>query len=166
MRGRVSRWGARRFLPSEASSAQALRHSQMRRRVRSRFMPSSAQPHTVITFQPSSFHDFSLRLSRLTFFDHFSIQNCTLLLGIVESAQPWRCQKHPRMSMMVLAFGTTMSGLPVKRRSQTRNLQPAAKIRLRTRTSGLVSRPLILLIILLRCSGVTRSITDVDYITP
>jgi hypothetical protein len=89
-----------------------------------------------------------------------------LLLGIVESAQPWRCQKHPRMSMMVLAFGTTMSGLPVKRRSQTRNLQPAAEIRLRTRTSGFVSRPLILLIILLRCSGVTRSITDVDYITP
>ena len=88
MRGRVRRWGVRRFLPSAASSAQALRHSQIRRSVRSRFMPSSAQPHTVITFQPSSFHAFSLRLSRLTFFDHFSIQNCTLLLGIVESAQP------------------------------------------------------------------------------
>ena len=88
MRGSVSLCGMRRILPSAFSSAQTFRHSQTRRSVRSRFNPSSAQPHIVIMFQPSSFHAFSLRLSRFTFFDHFSIQNCTLLLGIVESAHP------------------------------------------------------------------------------
>ena len=67
--------------------------------------------------------------------------------------------------MMVRALGTTMSGRPGNRLSHTLNLHPAAKIRLRTRTSGFVSRHLILLIILLRCSGVILSIIAADYIT-
>ena len=58
-----------------------------------------------------------------------------------------------------------MSGRPGNRLSHTLNLHPAAKIRLRTRTSGFVSRHLILLIILLRCSGVILSIIAADYIT-
>ena len=60
----------------------------MRRSDRSRFCPSNAQPHRTIRFQPPARHASSLRRSRLTFFDHFSIQKAMLLFGIVESAQP------------------------------------------------------------------------------
>ena len=44
-------------------------------------------------------------MSRLTFFDHFSIQNFTFDLGMVAALQPCRCQKHPRTSMIVFALG-------------------------------------------------------------
>ena len=139
---------------SASSSAHASSAVQMRSSVCSHFGLASAHPQTTIRFHPSLRHVASLRRSRRTFLDHFSIQNATLLFGIVESAQPCRCQKHPRTSMIVRARGTTMSGFPRNRLSHTRNRHPAAKIRRLTHVSGLVSLPLILLMIRLRCSGV------------
>ena len=85
---------------------------QMRSKVDSRFRADSAHPHTTIRFHPARRQALSLRRSRRTFRDHFSIQKATLLFGIVASAQPCRCQKQPRMSMIVRAFGMTMSGRP------------------------------------------------------
>jgi len=147
----------RRLVPAASSSAQESSAWQIRRSVLSHFCLSSAQPHTTIRFQPSLRHAASLRLSRRTFFDHFSIQKATLLFGIVESAHPWRCQKQPRTSMIVRARGITTSGRPMKRLSHTRKRHPAANMRCLTSVSGFVSLPRIRLMILLRCSGVMRS---------
>ena len=130
----------------------------MRSSVRSVLAPSSAHCQTIIRFQPASRHAASLRRSRLTFFDHFSIQKAMLDFGIVESLQPCLCQKHPRTSIMVFAFGITMSGLPLNLLSHTLKRQPHENSRLRTRISGKVSLPRIRDISLLLCSCVMRSI--------
>ena len=149
----------RRFAPDLdcISSAQESSAAHMRRRVRSRSRRSRAQAQTTIRFHPAFRQAASFRRSRRTFRDHFSIQNAMLLFGMVESAQPWRCQKQPRMSMIVRARATTMSGRPVNRLSQTRKRHPAAKIRCRTSFSGFVSLPRIRLMSALRCSWVILS---------
>ena len=77
---------------------------------------------------------------------------------MVESLHPCRCQKQPRMSIIVLAPGMTISGRPGKRLSHTRYRQPHANRRLRTIISGKVSLPRIFAITRLRCSFVMRSI--------
>ena len=94
------------------SEAQDSTLAQMRSSVLAALPPTRAHCQTIIKFQPASRHAFSLRWSRLTFFDHFSIQNAMFDFGIVESLHPCLCQKHPRTSIIVFAFGTTMSGFP------------------------------------------------------
>lgn len=160
IRGSSSLCGRRRFAPPAHSSAQMSRAAHMRCIVLSQFIFPRAHSHTTIRFHPSLRQVSSLRMSLRTFLDHFSIQNATLLFGIVESAQPCLCQKQPRTSIIVRARGTTISGCPTNRLSHTRNLQPAANMRRRTSVSGFVSRPRMRLIILLRCSGVILSIAD------
>ena len=156
--GSSSRCGHRRHLPEAHSSLHASTFAQILSSVRSIVVPLSAHCHTTMRFQPASSHAFSLRWSRLTFLDHFSIQNAMFDFGMVESLHPCLCQKHPRTSIIVLALGITTSGFPGYRLSHTLNRQPKAKSRLRTRISGTVSLPRIFAINRLRCSGVIVSI--------
>ena len=146
------------------ASANAATCEQTRLSVRSVFAPTSAHPQITITFQPASCQAVSLRRSRLTFFDHFSIQKAIFVFGMVDALQPCLCQKHPRTSMIVFALGITMSGRPRKRLSHTLNRHPSANSRLRTRISGRVSLPRIMLMQRCRCSVVIVSIA-VRYYT-
>ena len=158
--GSSSLCGIRRDLPEAHSSLHAATLEQMRSSTRSALTPSRAHCQTIIRFQPASRHAASLRLSRLTFFDHFSIQKAMFDFGIVESLHPCLCQKHPRTSIIVFALGITMSGLPLSRLSHTLNRQPSANSLLRTRISGKVSLPRIFAIKRLRCSVVNVSISN------
>ena len=150
--GNSSLWGRGRGLPVAHSEAHCAIFEQMRSSVRPALTPSREHCQTTRRFQPESHQARSFRLSRLTFFDHFSIQNAVLDLGIVESLQPCLCQKHPRTSMIVRAWGTTISGLPGYLLSHTLNRQPRENSCLRTRISGEVSLPRIFAISRLRCS--------------
>ena len=155
--GSSRRWGMRRGMAAARSAAQEASLAQSLSSVLSRRDGASAHSQTMMRFQPPFAQSASLRMSRRTFFDHFSIQNATLDFGIVDSLQPCLCQKHPRTSTIVRAFGITTSGLPTNRLSQTRNRHPSANSRLRTTISGSVSLPRIFDISRLRCSGVNLS---------
>ena len=138
-RGSSRRWGTRRETPDAASAAQAETLAAIRSSVRPARGPSRAHCHTIIRFHPAARQAASLRRSRRTFFDHFSIQKATFVFGMVDSRHPCRCQKHPRTSTIVFARGITTSGLPGYRLSQTLNRQPSANSLLRTRSSGILT---------------------------
>ena len=156
--GNSNRYAARCNFAQARFSVHVSSLAQMRSSVRSALSPSRAHCQTIIKFHPASRHAASLRWSRLIFFDHFSIQNAIFDFGIVESLHPCLCQKQPRTSIIVLAFGITMSGLPWNLLSQTLYRQPQEYSRLRTSISGKVSLPWIFAISRLRCSGVILSI--------
>lgn len=112
-------------------------------RVLSRRAGESPHVQTTMTSQPDAVSAFSLRRSRATFALNLRDQNSRLVFGRVDSAQPCRCQKQPRTSMTVFHRGRTMSGLPGRRLSHTRNRNPFRKRNDLTIFSGRVSFPRI-----------------------
>ena len=131
-----------------------------------------AHSHTTMRFQPSAAHAFSCSASRQTLRRNLASQKSQLVFGRVAvgqtvvctsfrpfHSQPCWCQKHPRTSMSVRHLGTTMSGWPTIRLSQTRKRYPFAHSIFLTRISGSVSRECIADMISERLSLHTVSIS-------
>ena len=121
-------------------------------------------PHSQITMtrQPSAANDSRLRLSRSMLASNFCCQNSWRVAGVVASLQfACRCQKHPCTKMQSRCFGSTMSGVPGKRRSLSTYRSPALCRTFRMKISGLVFFPPIPAIHLDRVALSTMSLKDV-----
>jgi hypothetical protein len=111
------------------------------------------------TFQPAALSARCCRRSRRRLLLNFSCQNSRFDRGVDAKRQPvCRCQKHPCTKRTVLYRGKTRSGVPGRSRRCRRNRRPSACSARLTSISGLVSRPVIPAIILLRTAGLTVSI--------
>jgi len=113
----------------------------------------NSHSQTTNTFHPAclsfTMASTSLSMFLLILFIHHSF----LVLGTTKYRQfEWPCQKHPLMNMAVLYLGSKMSGFPGKFLMCRRYLKPSLKRNFRTISSGLVSLPLILLMLKDRCS--------------
>lgn len=151
---RLRAWRARHYAlslttpaegtPSTSPTASFLRMSEANRRATaSTALPvESSHSHTTKTRQPSTSRDAFVRRSLATFASNLRVQASTLLFGVLVRRHPsWRCQKHPCTKTTARNRGRTMSGVPAKSRRCSRNRSPSACNPLRSRSSGLVSRP-------------------------
>ncbi len=104
--------------------------------------------HMVMIFHPSFFNALtalaSLALLVLILFSHHSV----LVLGTTKYRQfLCPCQKQPWIKMTVLYLGKTRSGFPGSVASCSLYRKPCACRNFRTSSSGLVSLPLIRLML-------------------
>lgn len=115
--------------------------------------------HTTNTFQPRFRSRYRVFRSRTVFALNLVAQNSALVAGIdCPLRHRCRCQKHPWTKITFRRDGNTMSGLPGRSARWRRYRYPRACSSRRTRSSGAVSRPLILDIRRLRPVGVSWSI--------
>ena len=121
--------------------------------------PFRLHSHTSKTLQPAAIRSSLFRASRNTLWRNFSVQNSTLVAGMVAYWHPsWRCQKQPCTKMHALYFASTISGCPASAFTWSRNLKPWACSNFRVFSSGLVFLPTIRDIMRERVSLLTVSI--------
>lgn len=117
-----------------------------------------AHSHTTATRQPACFSRSAASRSLATFAANFVAQKSARVAGMAVKRQPtWRCQKQPWTRTTAFHLGRTTSGRPGSSFGWRRKRKPAWCRPLRTRSSGLVFRPLIELIIRERVEESTRS---------
>ncbi len=108
----------------------------------------SSHPKTLITFHPKAMSAVLFFSSLALFFKIFSVHHSVLVLGITKYLQPsCPCQKQPCTMMMVLYLGRMMSGFPGSFLSHNLYRSPMENKNFLTISSGLVSLPLIRLML-------------------
>ena len=120
--------------------------------------PLKAHSQTTATRHPAIRSIRIASRSRSRFRTSFVSQKSVLVAGSRNSGQlSWWCQKHPCTKTATRHLLRTMSGLPGRPLSCSRNRSPECHSSLRTSTSGAVSLPRILDIRAERLSEVITS---------
>lgn len=122
--------------------------------------PRKEHSQTTATRHPEFISACVTVASFILFRPILSDQNSVRVPGSRKREQSCPCQKHPCTNTTARRPGNTMSGLPGRSRRLSRNLNPSLCRRLRMSFSGLVSRPRIPDIILLRVAASTISAID------
>ena len=108
----------------------------------------NSHSNTSITFHPKATRAASFFSSLALFFIIFSVHHSVLVLGMEKYLQfSCPCQKQPCTKMTVLYFGSTMSGFPGSFLSYNLYRSPFENKNFLTTISGLVSLPLMRLML-------------------
>lgn len=98
--------------------------------------------HTTIILHPNCLNSRLTRTSRAVLLLNFCCQKRWFDLGLYASLHfACRCQKHPCTNTTDLYFGRTISGLPIRSRRCSRNLNPRRCNKERMISSGAVFLP-------------------------
>lgn len=125
-----------------------------------------SHPQIVRLRHPAFRSAAAFLLSLATFSSNFSIQNLTLLFGILAYRQPrCRCQKQPCTNTTVRYFGKTISGFPGNSLLCSRYRNPRACKYFLTVSSGVVFSPRTRDISQLRRFTDSRSILELLHST-
>ena len=118
-------------------------------------------PQNLITVHPSCSRALLTSLSRSIFLSILANQNFLLVLwSDFLTSQSLPCQNSPSQKMAILLDLKTKSGLPITVLQFLRYLRPEAHINLPNMISMDVPEALLALILRLRCSGVSLSISS------
>ena len=120
-------------------------------------LPRVEHSQIVATLQPKLISSFLTLVSRNLFAKSFCCQMSVLPLGSLDIKHPCQCQKHPFTKIITRHLGMTISGLPGRWPEFNEYLNPLACRALRMSISGLVFFDRMPAIMRLRVSASTMS---------